>query len=633
MISIVIPTYNHLEDALKPCLENVLKYTNLVNKEIIIVANGCTDGTKAYLDSLNVPNLKYLWYNNPIGYIRAVNAGIKESKGEYVVLLDNDSILSEQPVDLWINILQKPFNDPLVGASSPFAHEYEGLGLVLHSGCTMYRKSILDKIGFFDEIYNPGYLSDSDIALRIGSNGYKCVEVPEGQEKPYINGMFSINFPVVHTGYVQTMDKVKDEPIIRINKQTLEKRFKKTVSIVIPTYNHIDDLKLCVSSILNNTKMNNVELIIVSNGSTDGTDDYVKNLGSHYDVKLVSVPAAIGYTKATNLGMKISSGKYVILLNNDVQVLSNNWLDLLIDPIIKDKKIGITGPLKFWWPCEQTFREAMAFWCVAISREVIDKIGYLDEIFSPGMGEDGDYSIRAVEAGFKIEQIPLGTEITEFGQAVKNKDFPIFHAGSSTFGDVKNREDIIKLNSRYLEIKYGNAVDKAFNECKNHPCDADEHFEVFKKYAKECRHITEFGVRDVYTTIAWLAAKPDELVSYDIYLSPNIWTADTLAKQNNVKFTFMHRDVLKEEIAETDLLFIDTKHTYSQLIQELNKHASKVKKYIIMHDVTSFGLKGEENEEGLWKAIHEFLLSTKEWHIREHHYNNNGILILERIYG
>ena len=230
-ISIIIPTYNHFEDAFKPCIDAVLANTDLSNKEVIVVANGCTDGTKAYLDQL-VLKVRYVWIAEPAGYIRAVNAGIDAAnvrKGGRIVLLDNDSILQPQATDTWINILEKPFLEQSnVGATSPFANEYEDMGFVLHSGCTMYDADLLRNIGKFDEAYNPGYFSDSDVAMRIWKANYKCIEVPvDRAAKAYANGVFAIQFPVVHTGQVQTMNKQDDIELVKRNRELLYKKHSK----------------------------------------------------------------------------------------------------------------------------------------------------------------------------------------------------------------------------------------------------------------------------------------------------------------------------------------------------------------------------------------------------------------------
>ena len=79
--SIVIPTYNHCQDFLKPCIESIFKYTDLADIELIISANGCTDETSLYLDelrykfnSLNLANnFQVAWSDSPSGYPKATN--------------------------------------------------------------------------------------------------------------------------------------------------------------------------------------------------------------------------------------------------------------------------------------------------------------------------------------------------------------------------------------------------------------------------------------------------------------------------------------------------------------------------------------------------------------------------------
>ena len=100
MISIIIPTYlNH--KGLVECIESVKKYTS-GDYEVVVVANGSPEETRP---------LATLWFDQPLGFAKAVNEGIKVSKGEYVVLLNDDCILLPQPVNQWIELLQGPFHE------------------------------------------------------------------------------------------------------------------------------------------------------------------------------------------------------------------------------------------------------------------------------------------------------------------------------------------------------------------------------------------------------------------------------------------------------------------------------------------------------------------------------------------
>lgn len=188
-----------------------------------------------------------------------------------------------------------------------------------------------------------------------------------------------------------------------------------------------------------------------------------------------------------------------------------------------------------------------------------------------------------------------------------------------------------------------------FEEKKNTSSDINEHLETFKRYAEECETVIEMGVRGIVSTWGFMMGKPKKLVGID-FDHPQNWGSDInevyrLAQENNVEYEFRLQNTLVCDIEECDLLFIDTWHDYLQLKQELHRHHSKVKKYIIFHDTVSFGFKNESLYEdyssdrketnlpkGLIPSINEFCLSNSNWYIHERFANNNGITILKRIY-
>ena len=177
--------------------------------------------------------------------------------------------------------------------------------------------------------------------------------------------------------------------------------------------------------------------------------------------------------------------------------------------------------------------------------------------------------------------------------------------------------------------------------------DINEHIETLYNIAKECDHITEMGVRWVSSTWAFLYSNPKKLISYDIVKNNNINEVINLSNYYNINFIFYEQDVLKIEIEPTELLFIDTLHTYNQLIKELDLHSKNVSKYIILHDTTTFGfvdekvynhasdiVKNEPKEkQGLMLAVNEFLETElgNNWVIYKKFDNNNGLTILKRI--
>jgi len=227
------------------------------------------------------------------------------------------------------------------------------------------------------------------------------------------------------------------------------------VSIVIPTYNHCNDLlKPCIESIIKYTDFKDMEVIISSNGSKDNTKEYVESLGKPF--KLIWEEKAVGFSQAVNNGIEASVGDYIILLNNDIVLLpqkKNVWIDMLLDPF-KDEKVGITGPI--YGPSEPAGRYFIIFFCAAIKREVVKKIGLLDLVFTPGGGEDTDYCIRAEDAGYKLVQVPSVNQL-KHGDGLMIGGFPIYHKGEGTVLDPKcvaNWQKIFDRNSDILRKKY-----------------------------------------------------------------------------------------------------------------------------------------------------------------------------------
>tara|TARA_B110000208_G_C11592353_1_gene366764 strand:+ start:71 stop:673 length:603 start_codon:yes stop_codon:yes gene_type:complete len=184
------------------------------------------------------------------------------------------------------------------------------------------------------------------------------------------------------------------------------------------------------------------------------------------------------------------------------------------------------------------------------------------------------------------------------------------------------------------------------------PSDINEHLPTIIKYGQECDHITEMGVRGIVSTWGWLASAPKKFIAYDIK-NPDTWSGkiqdvyDT-AEAYNLDFTFIKADVLRIEIEETDLLFLDTLHVHNQLKSELKLHSSKARKYICFHDTTSYETHDElgpehhpdysdildevTDKQGLWSVVVEFLEQNKgTWRLKERFFNNNGFTIIERI--
>lgn len=199
-------------------------------------------------------------------------------------------------------------------------------------------------------------------------------------------------------------------------------------------------------------------------------------------------------------------------------------------------------------------------------------------------------------------------------------------------------------NERSFTMK--EILDK-YNLLCNRRSDINEHLPTLKEYTEKCSTVTEFGVRGIVSSYGFLAGKPKRLFSYDITPPSrhggNLDIVYKLTAENNIDYKFIQADTLTIDIEQTDLLFIDTYHTYDQLTQELARHSNKVNKYIIFHDTVLFGytdqrydpisskkINTQNKKIGLMPAILEFL-ENEDWVLEKEFKNNNGLLIIKKI--
>jgi hypothetical protein len=185
-----------------------------------------------------------------------------------------------------------------------------------------------------------------------------------------------------------------------------------------------------------------------------------------------------------------------------------------------------------------------------------------------------------------------------------------------------------KIKEKYIELVHTES-------------DINELLPYLYETSLACDHVTEFGVRRPTSTYAILAAHPKRVVSYDIgRYDEEVTEVEQLCKEANQNFEFIQKSVLDIEIEETDFLWTDTFHSYSQMKKELQLHAHKVRKFWGAHDWETFKHVGEtwypgvadfmSCNEGIYRAIMEFLDENKEWSIYIEDSKNNGIIILKR---
>lgn len=141
------------------------------------------------------------------------------------------------------------------------------------------------------------------------------------------------------------------------------------LTIIIVNYNSMAYLKKCLNSIINSQYKVNVEIFVSDNNSKDGSIDMVKN--EFPQVFLIENKNNLGYSGAANRAIRQSSGRYILILNNDIEVLDNP-LDLMVERINRDSDIGLLGCMLL--NSDKTLQQSFGYFKYGFISEAIQKI-------------------------------------------------------------------------------------------------------------------------------------------------------------------------------------------------------------------------------------------------------------------
>jgi hypothetical protein len=385
----------------------------------------------------------------------------------------------------------------------------------------------------------------------------------------------------------------------------------------IPTFNRYALLDECLYSIRRGTAIP-FRVVVIDNGATGACGGGGGYVPAHdVGLNVVTIPMArnTGVAAAWNLLFRLNSEFPLVICNDDV-VLAPDALQRLLEAP------GDINCLMGW-----------AAFCQ--KKRVWESVGFYDEEFHPAYFEDCDYKYRVKLAGLSVHTISDDGTIHHVNGTIKGLPAEQTHFFHTHF--VGNQERYQRkwggppgaetYSTPYNGQANGNLAALYVRVCDT-PSDIHQHLPLLRRLASEARHVTELGVREGNSTTALLYGQPQQLVCYDVARYGQVDLLERLA--GNTRFRFCQQDVLSVQIDETDLLFIDTRHTFNQLRQELALHAARVRRRIVLHDTVTFGQVGEDGEAGLLPAVDDFLAAHREWSIEAHHLNNNGLMILCR---
>lgn len=381
-ISILVPLYNTPDVFLREMLDSVLAQTyenwelclaDGSDAEHMYVGEVCREyieKDKGYLAAReNMTNVSEKPESRIVYRKLAKNGGIAENTnacyemaaGEYVGLFDHDDILHPSALFAYVRAINGQGADYLYCDETTFKSGDINRMLTMHfkpdyapdnlrannyiCHFSVFAKSLMEGTELFRTKFNGS--QDHDMILRLTDRAQKIVHIPrllyywrshEGSvasgidAKPYaiqaakgavaehLKAHGFENFKIESTRAFET--------IFRIRYQIIG---NPKISIVIANKDHREDLQRCISSILGKSTYDNYEIIVVENNSTEQeTFSYYKELEAEDRVKLVTYKGSFNYSAINNLGVKHAAGDYILLLNNDTEVISVNWMEELL---------------------------------------------------------------------------------------------------------------------------------------------------------------------------------------------------------------------------------------------------------------------------------------------------------------
>jgi hypothetical protein len=256
-----------------------------------------------------------------------------------------------------------------------------------------------------------------------------------------------------------------------------------------------------------------------------------------------------------------------------------------------------------------------------------------------------------------IKNLPYSSNV-EF-----QMDKHILHSGASSLAmeDSQIKEDCVRefiklrLNDRLNKTVFANfALKQKYQLACSTPSDIYQHVSTLRSLAMECSSVVEIGLRSMVSTWGILLGLSESPFTSHCYygidiqcpLNDTLNYARKLAEESGILFNFWQANDMHIDIEPTDMLMIDSLHTYCHLTYELEKFSPKVNKYIVMHDTSAPWGDNEDSEyhgdyseyppeydrskKGLWPAVEDFLKRHPEWALYDRYFNCHGLTILKR---
>lgn len=370
-ISVIVPMYNTKEKYLKELIESLINQT-YDNWELCL-ADG-SDKKNDYVEQLinQDKRIKYEFLNANKGISENSNCALKLATGDYIALLDHDDILppfslyeivktinGNKEAEFIYTDEDKLMEEKENRIGPHFKPDYAPDTLMSYNYIchfSIFKKELMDRLGGFRKEFDGS--QDYDLIFRAVEQANQIIHIPKilyhwrmnsnsvalsSDAKPYA---YEAAKRVIasHLERIEVKAKVEDSTILGMYKVTYEVAGNPKVSIIIPNKDHKKDLKRCIDSILEKTTYNNYEIVIVDNNSeTNEIIKYYDEIKKNKKVRIVKYKEkGFNYSKINNFGVKNAEGEYIVLLNNDTKIITENWIEIMLGNCQRED-VGIVG--------------------------------------------------------------------------------------------------------------------------------------------------------------------------------------------------------------------------------------------------------------------------------------------------
>ncbi len=468
--SIVVPLYNTPQRYLTEMINSVLNQT--YGNWQLCMADGSDDAHSfvgEYVLSLNDDRICYKRLEKNKGIAENTNACIEMADGDFIALFDHDDVLHPSALFEMAKAIEEKSADFVYTDEVAFmknrisdiiAYNYKpdyspdtlrSYNYICHFSA--FSKSLLDSVGRFDSQYDGS--QDYDLILRLTEKAENIVHIRKAlyfwraheasvamdiSAKPYaVNAAKeAIKAHIERLGLSGTVEDAAAPTTYKIQYDIAGEPL---VSIIIPNKDHIDDLKKCLDSVYEKSTYKNFEIIVVENNSTESaTFDFYEQIKAEYkNLKVITWDGGFNYSAINNFAVKQAAGEYVLLLNNDVEIITPDWIEQMLmfaqredvgavgaklyfedDTVQHAGAIiglgGVAGHAHKYFPSTsfgfmarlviaQNLSACTAA-CLLVGKNVYNQIGGLDEEFAVAFN-DMDFCMNIRKAGYLIVFTPF----------------------------------------------------------------------------------------------------------------------------------------------------------------------------------------------------------------------------------